>query len=660
MADQEREAKGGIAGWIREQWDRGDLALSKERRDYWLNYAFFEGEQWVYFHSNSREVAEFPRSRDDDRVRATVNVLQPNLVTNIAKLTKSPLSFEVPANASDDASLTGARLGAHLLQSEHDEAGWERVRLDAIVNSFFGGTSAVVVEWDPKAGEKLGYDDETEQDVHCGNTQLSALAITEFTLEPGTRDQRDARWFIMAKTMTPEQAREHYGLDDAPDADTQMATGPLMRKLWNDRGFPTNVALVTAYTYYERPSARNAKGRYVVVIGDKAVVDEPWPFPCKDRLNLYVFRQQQLPKRWTGGTLMNDARPLQVLYNHACSMLSEHMKLAGNARLAIPDNSGVNGDDLSDEPGQWFYYDGMSSTPPRYLDPPNLPRWLVEHKNTLREQIDDIMSVHDVSRGQAPGDRNSGLALSVLAEKDETPLGLMAHDQAEGWSFIGSFCLKLWADKVKEFREASVQTPVGVPVVRKWTGRHLAGQTRATVPLDSTQPKSRAATQAWIIQIAQTFPGVIPQNPVLLSRLLDLPNQSMFTEAMDADVAQAESENHLMSVGIVPGLDEKPYPMPWDDHAKHIAEHNRFRKSGAYINAPTDVRKIVDDHIQAHENLASEETLQQRNLNQTLPGMAAVPQANEPAGSAVPADYMERVQKSPEELAAAAGMSSAA
>lgn len=663
MADRVEERPGdkaGMAGWVRQQWDRGDLALSRERRDFWLNYAFFEGEQWTYWHPNTREVAEFPRGRNDDRVRLTVNVIQPNLITLLAKLTQTAIHYEVPPSGSDDATLAGARLAAHLLTSKHADKGWERIRLDAIVGAFFGGTSAVVCEWDPSAGEYLGTDDDTGRRVHEGDVQLSALSVTEFTLEPGTRDQRDARWFIMAKSMTPEQVQEHYGLEDRPTADTQMASGPLQRKLWNDRGFPSNVELTTVYTYYERPSKSNAKGRYVVVVGDETIVDEPWPFPCKDRLNLYVFRQQQLPKRWTGATLLNDARPLQVAYNHACSMLSEHMKLAGNARLAIPDNSGVNGDDLSDEPGQWFYFDGMSSQPPRYLDPPNLPRWLVEHKNTLKDSLDDIMSVHDISRGVAPGDRNSGLALSVLAEKDETPLGLMAHDQAEGWGYIGSFCLKLWAEKVKEFRSAAVQTDYGVPLVRKWTGRHLAGQTTATVPLDATAPKSRAAMQAWLVELGQTFPGLLPQNPVMLARMFDLPNASMFGEFIDADVSQAESENHLMAVGIVPGLDDKPYPMPWDDHAKHIAEHNRFRKSQAYINSPSDVRKIVDDHLAAHEKLALEETLEQRELNMIEPGAAAVPQADEPAGSAVPQDYMERVQQSPAEMASAAGMISAA
>ena len=43
--------------------------------------------------------------------------------------------------------------------------------------------------------------------------------------------------------------------------------------------------------------------------------------------------------------------------------------------------------------------------------------------------------------GEAPGDRNSGLALSILAEKDETPLGPMAMNQQRGWQSIAEMVL---------------------------------------------------------------------------------------------------------------------------------------------------------------------------------------------------------------------------
>lgn len=638
------EAQDDIAGWVRKKWDQSDSALSDERQSYWLNYSFIEGYQWVFWHAPSRTVADFPRAMADDRVRIVANKMQPNLVVLLVRLTRRELSFEVPASAADDTTLAGARLGEHVLEAMRRDEGWEALRRDEIHAAFLGGTSAIVVEWDSKAGEELGVEEESGNVVTAGAVRLSAKSITEFTLEPGTRSWRDSRYLITAETLPPGQVREHYDLDEDPPADRVQASGPLARQLHLQRGWPVNVDLCTVYTYYERPSKKKPKGRHVVTVGDEVLVDEAWPFPF-DRLNLYPFRQLQLPKKWTGSTLLNDARPLQVAFNHALSNLTEHMKKAGNARMAIPDTANVDPDSLTDEPGEVITYDGTQPGKPGWIEPPHLDRWLVQHKDDLSAQIDDVMAVHDISRGEAPGDRNSGLALSLLAEKDETPLGQMAHDQSEGWAYIASLVLELLEAKVLERREATVTTDSGVPVVKEWNGKALKGQTRAIVPIDATMPHSRVQMQAWLQNIGQQFPGMLAKlaaAPAQLARLLELPSASMFGQVVDADVAQAEAENHLMSIGQIPSYGDQPAPLPFENHGVHIAEHNRLRKSAAYIYAAEEVRHIIDMHILAHENAELVQAAKQAEMNAILPGSAGMPQANEPTGSAVPADYAEQ------------------
>lgn len=635
-----------MAGWVKDRWKAGDIALSRERRDYWINYAFYEGQQWTYWHVNRNEVIEHPRPRDSDRVRMTVNRLQPNLVTLLARLTQRNLTFEVPPSAADSATLHGARLAEHILESARASQNWESTRSEAIYNCFLGGTAAVLVEWDSNARATLGVDDESGRTVHEGDVAIKALSIAEFTLQPGTRVWQDSPYVIVATAMPPGQARDHYGMDHTPDADASGTVGPLQRRLFDERGFPSNVRLSTVYSYYQKPlravnGAPSRPGRHTVVIGGEVVLDEAWPFPF-DHLPIWIFRQQKMPKRWTGHTLVNDARPLQVGYNMGISCIAEHMKLAGNARLAIPDNSGVEADELTDTPGEHFYYDGQASHAPQWVQPAQVPRWLVQQTQQFKDDLDDIMFVRAISRGEAPGDRNSGLALSVLAEKDEAPMGPMSKDQAEGWGFVGTSYLEMCATKVTEFRTAQTNQG-GIPLVQEWTGRRLKGQTRATVPLDVTLPHSRAAMQAWVTSIFQQFPNLMPQDPSVMARLLDMPNTDAFSELADADIAQAQRENLLMSIGQIPALDDRPFPVPWDDHAKHIAEHNRFRKSDAYIFSPSEYRSIVDMHIQAHEKMAAEQVIQQQQLEQAAPGMSALPQADEPPGSMVPADHAEQI-----------------
>jgi hypothetical protein len=315
----------------------------------------------------------------------------------------------------------------------------------------------------------------TGQVVNEGDIQLTPLSIAEFTMEPGSMSWRDSRYVLVCKAMTPTQAQEHYQLDFTPEDDGSSAMGPFQRRLWNAKSPHAKLTLV--YTYYERPGS-NSDGRHLVVVNGKSIVDEPWPFPFKE-LPIYVYRQQKMAKKWTGHTFMDDVRPQQVLYNALKSVVFEHAKLAGNARLAVPDNAGISADDLTDTPGEIVFYDGMSSKPPMYIAPAQVPRWMMQMIEETSRTIDDLMSVHDISRGQAPGDRNSGLALSVLAEKDETPMGVMARDQSDGWGEIGTLCLKMWESKVVEFRQTTTtNAKAGVPVTREWRGSQLKGQTR--------------------------------------------------------------------------------------------------------------------------------------------------------------------------------------
>lgn len=638
-------------GWVKEMWKRGSHALTHARREYALNGAFFEGEQWTVFNNTQGSVATLPREPGDERARLVENRIEPNLIVNLAKLSRRTLSFEVPPSASDDGAITAARLAENALEHSRIEDGWERVRIAELMAVMLGATAAVVVEWDPNRGAELGIDPETQQVVQEGNASLKALSIDEFTLEPGSRDPRDARWFIMATAIPVEQARDHYNLDWTPDKDANPASGPLAKRLMADRGYTATTKLCTVYTLYWRPCREKPQGQYAVVINDKVVLDQAWPFKFKNpnRLNIRVFRQQQIDGRWTGKTMVSTARPPQVLYNYGLSIVAEHLKMAGNARLAIPDNSGVSVDDLSDNAGEPIFYDGVSSSAPHWIQSPEIPRWVREFVQERKAAVDDAMAVHDISRGEAPGDRNSGTALSVLAEQDETPLGLMAHDQAEGWSEIASMVLEMWASNVHEWRTASVTiTGTNVPVTTEWTGRHLRNQTKAIVPLDSTQPFSRAAMSAWLTEMAGTFPQMIPQDPAVLARILELPQQSQMLEAANADVAECQRENALMLAGEIPSLGDDPFPMPWQEHAVHIAEHQRLRKSSAYVYAPSQVRQIIDSHIKAHEAMAFEETQQQIEREAAMPGLSAVPQANEPPGSEVPIDAVEQVAPTPQ------------
>ena len=622
------------------RWKESSDELIKQRRDYWQNLSMFYGEQWVWWDSRRNMLQSLPQAWSPlgkGRARTVANRIRPNLMSLLGRMLRNELEFDVPPTDAADDVVSGAMLAEDVLSSTHRDQNWRAVRYEENFAKFVGGTSAVCVEWDASAGTPLQQSDESGKIIGTGEAVVSALSINEFGVEPGVRDARKARWWIQGLALAPSVAKGELGLSWDPSADASVMMSPLQQRLLEQMGRGQGVnKLCMVLKLYERPNKLCPKGRYAVVVNGRTVHQEDWPFPAKDKLNLFVFRQQQVEGSWVGTTLMNDAVPIQVQYNFMRSCIAEHAKKVGNARLMATQGSFME-EDLSDDPGSVLWYTpDLGGAPPQYLRPPDLPRWMVGEAGALSAELDDVMFVHATSRGEASFDRASGQALALLAEKDDSPLGLMAFEESQGWAEIGEWVLKLYQERVIETRVVQAHPGVGQPGqvrVAHWNGKMLKGQTRCVVPLETTLPVSQAAQQAFARDMWDR--GLI-KDPVVFARMLRLPQREIL-QVIDADVARAQREHARMM------QDEAPHPETFDDHAKHIAEHNRFRKSDSYLYAPPDKRKVVDLHIQFHEQLAAEELGRQTQMAQLNPALAALPHGDEPVGSQVPPDYAEQM-----------------
>lgn len=618
-----------LAKIVKQRWEESSDALNKIRKDYQLNLAFYLGEQWIVWNSSKGSIEPLPpRISETERVRVTVNKIEPRIDTLLGVLTERDLVFEGDATDADDQSLRGAQVAEGVLESARMTNGWEGIRREAIMGLLFGGTSAIVYEWDRANGERLWVNPQNEKIIGTGEVRLTPLTIDQFSLETGSKDFHSANWWIGLVALTVDQARDRYGLDFTPEADlnNNNKTFSFERRYGDEAS-----NLCAVYTMYERPNNKCKKGRCIVVINGMTIHESEWSFPFNN-LNIRVFRQGVVPNRWYGKTFVTASRPVQVLYNAARSGIAEHMKQASNARLLVPYGSLDDPTGMTDEHGEILQYNADPNIPPpNYLQAPNVSNTLLEECERLERELDDILHAHDVARGVAPGDRNSGLALSILAEKNNTPLGPMTHDQADGWSAIGKGVLELYQENVKDKRKALITSASGVPQKWEWSGKDLRGQTNVRVPIDAVAPFTRAQMLAQLQNLQQLSPEAFQQLPKdRIVKLMQLSSAREMLEGMDPDVAKARRENDRMSIG------EPEIPEQFDDHAKHIAEHNAFRKTKMYELAPQEVKNIVDDHVIAHEKMVQEELMGQASLNAIQPGLGALPQANDPMGSAVP------------------------
>lgn len=583
------------AGFIRDRYKTGSEALRKEQFDFRINASFLAGDQWVYYDKVRNTINQLPR--DPTRTRAVMNRLWPSSRHLLARLTSRPLVFEVPPDDSDDATVRGARTAEAVLRALYQEHNWEDLRENAAWAAWIGGTSVISFDWDASAGTPLGESAYSGRPYGTGDTCEDVSTILEVAWEPGVRDAEKGYWWVKARALPPPVVQSMYELPKLPAADA-MATdsAPLARLLRDDRSERSdNLTLVL--TYYERPCKERPQGVVATVVGDKIVEEKPWPFPFKDRLNMVVIRETKVPGRATGDTVLSAAVPVQAAFNASWSNIIEHMKLAGNARLMVPEAALDNVEDLSDLPGEIVPYNAAAGAP-GFLSPPQMPQWWIEEPERLARQMDDILGVHDVSRGITPANIESGVGLSVLVEQDQTPLGQFVREVGHAFERLGYLILRTYEVKAREPRKAKIRVPGEVPETVAWTGADLKGQIRPRIPIDAIMPRSRVASMALAKEM---WDRKITQDPEIFVRIADLPDADHLLDALDPDASKAARENHRMCQG------EVELPADFDNHPKHIERHNVFRKTKEYESLPSDRRAVVDKHIKAHEVMEAEQ-----------------------------------------------------
>ena len=593
------------AAKIVDMWQDADRYLVKERRDYWMNASYYVSHQWIWWDSSRNTVQELSYANEAEKgSRITVDKYGPRTRSLLARLTRAELMWEVQPGGMDDSSMRRQRLQEQLLIGEQRHNNWEDVREMCLLQTLFGGSAAICVDWDPDKGEDYLLDAISQISVPLGGIRLTPVGINEFTLEPGSLNATDARWWIRCTSLPPEQVQERYNLEETPKADSEAMLSARHRSLLRNRpgGDPPKTTLV--YIYYERPTNRGPGCVVHVVNGEVVLQENEWPFPFK-HLNISVFRQNKIPNSWVGHTLLTPARDVQYAYNRARSTILEHMRKAANARMMVPSGSVDDADSLTIDPADVLEYNSEIGEP-HWQTAPEVPRWISNEAQFLEAELDDIFHTHQTSRGEAPGDRNSGLALALLAEKDDTPLGPMAKDQSLGWGKIAEMTLSLYrmnAESTGINRKVMLLTEQGVPHEIQWSAKDIDEKPTVIVPLDATMPRSKLATQSMITQLAQQFPLVFQNvSAKSLTRMLDLPDPKQFLSQMDPDVAKAEWENGLLMQGV------PVVPEDFDVHDAHVNIHNTQRKSPAYELADPQVKQMLDMHVMAHMQYLTNET----------------------------------------------------
>lgn len=583
-------------------------------QDYWLNREFLLGNQWLMYNQLTGRPENMAIS---ERIRNVTNRFATNHRTNMSKLLKERLAFQVHPNGADDASTHAAYVATEAVYGLYTHHNWERLRKRVSAATVLGGVAAISLNWDKAA------DDSIE----------TPLTIAEFVVEPGSRDAETARWWIQAQTLPPGQVKEMYGLPEEPSPDASNGLSAMQRgMLARHLGGETSVPLTLVLTYYERPNGKN-KGRVVTEVNGKTVEKVAWPFPFTDRLNLVVTIETEVPERWYGTTVYSQARAPQVALNVSTSNILEHLTEAAVARLLVPQSAVRSMKAFDDIPGNMYSYNDGSDKP-SWLQPPQLHAWVRETRHDYSRDIDDIMGTHAVSRGDAPANLESGTAISILAEMDGSPAGHVLNEIGSAFGRMASLLLQMHEKFATGTRNGIIPSEDG-PMATQWTGKDIHGQYNCTVPADALIPRSRAAQLQLATKMMEMGLISTPEEYVAFS---EMPGGRNILDVTHPEIAHAKREHSKFATG------ETVVPEEWHNHPVHIPKHESFLSTPLFSRLSPANKEKVHLHIQAHRTYEAEALAQEVSRQEADPNMAALTGAAQlpvPPGLENPAEALQ-------------------
>ncbi len=553
--------------------------------DWWLNTAFYAGQQYTDWDDRNKTLATVPRPKGqtEHTPRPVANKIAHFVMQSHAAAMAHNPGAEVRPGTADDADRSFARVAQAYLDdiTGPTQINWPMVRSEALMWALTPGTAWL--KW---------YMDEAK-----GRPTVVALSPFDVAIDPYCKSWRDARYLIHTQFLDAEAVYDAYGVSVRAEGREKVDT--LKSAVLSSMGYSPNLSGVTVNELWQRPSRRHPGGRYAVWTNGGRLLQVPTDLPY---LHLRLPMSTGLPFSMLGAvpvpglaymhSFVKAMRPLQMELNSAHQQLLVSGKAFGSPKMFMDSELAKSMEHLpTDAPNELLIGDTQGGR----LQPPQLlqPSAMADNGaiGILVGEMQDAVGMHEVSNGGAPGRVDSARALEMLRNEDLSRLAILNStlDAAIGDGFWQ--LLQLAKQYVPDEQLATTYTRSGEPEVRKFKASRLSERHTVHVISAAAMPKTQAARNEYLLSL---WNAQIVTDPRVMSELLELPYSGSASET-EQDVRQATNENILLAEGV------PLTPNAWDNHERHVREHNAFRKTAEFATSSDHVHSVFEAHIAWHE-----------------------------------------------------------
>lgn len=627
-----------VAAYVKEQFSRCKTLRTKEEKQWNINLAMYSGQQWAEvvapeIQLNTGALLRTPAAAKGKQ-RQTINRIKSVCRTEMSKfLSRRPGASVVPSSTTDE-DIAAAEAGESAWVSTMERRKLYRELAKAVFWMVISGNGFIKTYWDDNEEDT---DSGMMGDVIYNSVDPYKLFFPDLKVE-GIENQT---YVIHAYTLPTERIKLLYEeeLGDAAanlkatcvESTTILESSFANPRASDEKNYDSNMM----YELWIKPGVWKGmrNGGRVLMVEDIILSydDEGIPY---DHGELPFQHLKHIPTgRFYGSSVIEELIDLQKDYNKLRSKIAEAIYKMGMPQMTAAKGS-VAASRMTNEIGLLVEYK-LGHQAPQPLPLQQLPAHLSQHLENILRDFEDISGQHQVTKGTVPPGVTAAAAISYLQEADDSYLFTSYSNFEEAFEDIAKQTLMLEVQFWDYPRLVKVIGEDQAFSANELSGADLKNGTDIRIERGSSLPQSKAAKQAFIMDL-MTNQFITPEDGL---QMLEIGGARTVLDRVQVDRRQAARENvqfhnlteqdfllynqqweELMATNEEPIDPETGQPVrqppiipvnSFDNHAVHIDEHNRFRKSQAFLMLPQATKQAMEAHVEMHKAYMQADMLQQ-------------------------------------------------
>lgn len=611
---------------IKRDFERYKNARRPFEPDWFLNSAFFIGQQWLYWNHGRLDRPRLAKYRET----IVDNRILPTITARVAKKVKTRPTFVATPFTGAEHDVDAARVTEKVMEYDWEYLSLQQKLYQAELFADIVGAGFWKVYWDSTLGDEaeVVVDANGEpvemngqlvkadafaggglpeglsiKKVCTGDVVVDVVSPFHFYPDPLATSMSELERAFEEKVRSPDYIKQRYGKDMEPD--TEAPTGPVESRIFNSLMPAAGGGYkgVRVYEFWANPCPTFPDGKRVVWAQDEILAEEDNPI---DAMPYVMFSGIKVPNRFWPTAITTQLRGPQIALNKIESQIQENANRIGNPALLKSRQANVSYTGL---PGEEVLYDStVSDAVPQYLTPPEVPSYVREQVQRLTESMTEISGLHEVSNATVPTGVTAASAINLLQEADDTRIGPEVQDMEFALGQAGTKVARLRARFNTDERLLRIAGEDEQWDIIAFRGVMMGKEPTVNCQAGSAMPHSKAAKQAAMLEVLQTLVqyGLVPQPRDLRRFFKDYEVGALdrLFGTLTATEQQIQRENRQLAQGEAVNINA------YDEHQEHIDGHEEFQRSARYQQLPPQIQQLIEMHVNAHR----EELVKQTNM----------------------------------------------